>query len=308
MDYSTACIHPHDLVFQQMLRSAHLPNPSLYRPSDITMRPLPERRSTLPPTMTSIRGQYAYDSEVDDGYHADRDNKPKRLLKVTSDVFLEITPSTTRKTRCTACHAEIRASSYRLRLLDTSESLHVACFESQFNLEQGFGRIYPAPLLNPSNPNRTSEGLDDAARELVKAWKMQRRREGLKDAAGPDTGVPCGIAADPQHDEGKRIGEKRSSVEIEDDIERKRARVSRRHTVSHHHSSIGGPSPIIGNDDGGDKLVRTSFHARAGSMAGMTREEGSNPDLYNLPMRLTDALKRIEGVPRRFTNNLVPCK
>lgn len=93
VDYSpTQYIHPHDLVFQQMLRSAQLPAPAFFR-SDLMTRPMaPEpytrrERRQLAMTSESSRSESSGDSDLDDGYHADKDNGPRKLLKGERALF-----------------------------------------------------------------------------------------------------------------------------------------------------------------------------------------------------------------------------
>lgn len=86
VDYTTSpYTYSHDAVFQQMLlRGAHVFPPAstlLFRADNMTSRPITEPRTRRPSIVSSFttRNQ-AYDSEVDDGYYADRDNEPKRLV------------------------------------------------------------------------------------------------------------------------------------------------------------------------------------------------------------------------------------
>ncbi|KAG8947967.1 hypothetical protein FRC04_010164 [Tulasnella sp. 424] len=304
MDYSPmAYEHPHDVVFQQLLQTARLPSASLFR-QDNTSKPLYEtphrlqRRRTA--SSVATRSSSSYDSEADEGYHADKDNGRRKLLKVSCDFFLEITPISSRKTRCHACRTEIPQSTYRLRSIDTSESFHVTCFESSYNLEQGFGRIYPSSFKgSPSGRSAdNSDRLDDGARALVKEWKVQRRREGLTEAAGPDTGIPVGIMdwpveLDSQENRG-RTGEKRPSVEVEDDFERKRARFARRNTEPWSTSQgVEEPLQVV-------PLLARTRSTGTSTKSNWRRDDGM-PDLTNLPTKLSDALKRLEALPRRFS-------
>lgn len=76
--------HPHDVVFQQLLQTARLPSASLFR-QDNTSKPLYEtphrlqRRRTA--SSVATRSSSSYDSEADEGYHADKDNGRRKLLK-----------------------------------------------------------------------------------------------------------------------------------------------------------------------------------------------------------------------------------
>ena len=65
----------------------------------------------------------------------------------------------------------------------------MVCFEIRFDPDQAFGRIYPSPTYGTSVDRPEQGWLDESARELIQAWKAQRRREGLADCIGPDGGI-----------------------------------------------------------------------------------------------------------------------
>ncbi len=87
VDYSpTQYMHPHDIVFQQMLRSSQLPTPAFTFRADLMTRPMapePYTRRERRQMASEVRSEYSTgsDSDVDDGYHADKDNGPRKLLK-----------------------------------------------------------------------------------------------------------------------------------------------------------------------------------------------------------------------------------
>lgn len=80
-------MHQHDIVFHQMLRSAQLPSAIPFRPErpSIDVYARLERRAALAARRVS---QSSEDSDVDDGYYADRDNEPSKLLKGASSTTL----------------------------------------------------------------------------------------------------------------------------------------------------------------------------------------------------------------------------
>ncbi|KAG8980545.1 hypothetical protein FRB90_007650, partial [Tulasnella sp. 427] len=80
MDYSPmAYEHPHDIVFQQLLQTARLPSASLFANSKPETPHRLQRRRTA--SSVATRSSSSYDSEADEGYHADKDNGRKKLLK-----------------------------------------------------------------------------------------------------------------------------------------------------------------------------------------------------------------------------------
>lgn len=76
--------HPHDIVFQQLLQTARLPSASLFR-QDTAPKPAHETPHRLQRRRTgssvATRSSSSYDSEADEGYHADKDNGRRKLLK-----------------------------------------------------------------------------------------------------------------------------------------------------------------------------------------------------------------------------------
>lgn len=197
---------------------------------------------------------------------------------------------TTKKSRCYACHTELRPSSYRLRSADTHDSFHLPCFESHFNIEQGFGYVYPSP---PSNLGDSR--LDDAARQLVNAWKIQRRREGLADAAGPDSGIAAMECYEPY--ETVQVGQKRGSAEVEDDYERKRTKFARRQTDP---ASSSSSSSSYSESQMDHRAIRSHRSGSLGGGRGKGCSSDPNERFVNLPMKLSEALRRLEGIPRTF--------
>ncbi|KAG8889409.1 hypothetical protein FRB98_004502 [Tulasnella sp. 332] len=255
--------HAHDIVFQQMvLRTAQaLPVP----PPALPLATIQLSVKIAGGRTATIKGKPMHrGGETDDeGYHADRDNArtpatqgtdqsnvatKRPLARVTCDFIVETSPPSASSVYCKICNVAIRPSTYRLRLIDSHFSssssaspvatmYHVHCFETNFDLEQpgAFGRIYPAPSSSPSSRNTHPGGLDDDARALVNAWKLQRRREGLESAAGPDSGIritssdSCSCSLGGQEDvfvsTSRKAGEKRSNRVVEAEAEeRKRAK------------------------------------------------------------------------------------
>jgi len=185
-------------------------------------------------------------------------------------------------------------------LTPTSPIFHVACFETQFDLDgpDGFGKIYPAA-------STSSSSLDDSAKTLVNAWKLQRRREGLETAAGPDSGIRADSASCscPCGDTAGKVGVKRSSVHAEIEEERKRAK---------YYTSDDGSSarqlrldgkkprqPVRSSSDKGSALLASSSKPRpccgCGCLsAGRLCGGKGTLDLSHLPLKLSEALGRLE--------------
>jgi len=206
--------------------------------------------------------------------------------------------------------------------LATPSMYHVRCFETRFDLEQpgAFGRIYPAPALSsfPSSASASLAGLDNDARALVNAWKLKRRREGLEDAAGPDSGTrttssdPCSCAVRVE-DTGsvplsRMVGEKRSNQVIEAEAEeRKRAK----YYTSDDGYGPRGPNLLlrrgvqVASPLGNHRPApSTRSHCDIGraktcscrcqpSSKHMPQKEGSGLDLSHLPLKLSDVLQRL---------------
>ncbi|KAG8856593.1 hypothetical protein FRB96_006353 [Tulasnella sp. 330] len=211
--------HAHDIVFQQMvLRTAQaLPVP----PPALPLATIQLSVKIAGGRTATIKGKPMHrGGETDDeGYHADRDNARTPATQGTDQSNV----ATKRPLARVTCDFIVET----LRLIDSHFSssssaspvatmYHVHCFETNFDLEQpgAFGRIYPAPSSSPSSRNTHPGGLDDDARALVNAWKLQRRREGLESAAGPDSGIRI-----------TKAGEKRSNRVVEAEAEeRKRAK------------------------------------------------------------------------------------
>jgi len=237
---------------------------------------------------------------------------------------------------CQICNIAIRPSTYRLRLIDSHSSssssassvatmYHVHCFETTFDLEQpgAFGRIYPAPSSSASSGNTHPGRLDDDARALVNAWKLQRRREGLESAAGPDSGIritsgeSCSCSLGGQENvfvsTSKKAGEKRSNRVMEAEAEeRKRAK----YYTSDDGYGPRGPNSLLqratevpfslGNvrpqhsirshsDMGPGRSCRCSCQSASNHMG---RGAEGSLDLSHLPRKLSDALQCLKAPSR----------
>lgn len=258
--------------------------------------------------------------------------QPRCSFIVTSDVIVESSPPSFPPIYCQICNVAIRPSTYRLRLIDSQFSLatsvatmyHVHCFETTFDLEQpsAFGRIYPAPSSFPFSSGSTHPGrLDDDARALVNVWKLQRRREGLESAAGPDSGIriaadeswSCACALGAQESvivsTPRKVGEKRSNRVMEAEVEeRKRAKYytsddgygprgpnSLLRRTAQPPSPLGNLRPAHPVRSYSDMGPGSSDRCGCPSFSNQSQRgaEGS-VDLSYLPLRLSDALQRLE--------------
>ncbi|KAG8962255.1 hypothetical protein FRC03_004453 [Tulasnella sp. 419] len=157
----------------------------------------PKRISSVSQDSPSMMSEDLYLSV----YDADQ-----KKWRVTSDVFLELPQTPHSNSLCNICLSDIPAYTYRLHSLDEKAFYHVNCYEARFDLEFGFGRLYPS-----------LQWLDEEARELFVAWKNQRRMAGLAGASGPDAGhsspnMPSHqiIGLDIGGDIYSRTGEKRN--------------------------------------------------------------------------------------------------
>ncbi|KAG9007894.1 hypothetical protein FRB94_013841 [Tulasnella sp. JGI-2019a] len=337
--------HAHDIVFQQMvLKTAQaLPVPPSFPLATVQLSVTisGSRTATVKGKGPARRG-----GETDDeGYHADRDNAQgvdqptattkRPLARVTSDVLVELSPPSTSSIHCQICHLSIRPSTYRLRMIDPRSSAsspsahsvsvpamyHVHCFETAFDLEQpgAFGRIYPAPPPSSGTLAKThSAGLDDEARALVNAWKLQRRREGLESAAGPDSGIQISSAnsctcSTEKGSPPRKIGEKRSNLAIEAEVEeRKRAKyytsddgygprgpnsLLRRHT-----QAVSSIDPLRNRRTSGrsrpDITAVNSNLCSCQPSSKHTRRSNTSLNLSHLPTKLSDALQRLDDIDR----------
>jgi len=202
---------------------------------------------------------------------------------------------------------------------------HVHCFETTFDLEQpgAFGRIYPAPPPSSSSTftkTRSAE-LDDVARALVNAWKLQRRREGLESAAGPDGGIrissagscACSVAREnsPPVSAPRKVGEKRTNLVLEVEAEeRKRAKyytsddgygprgpnsLRRSTQVVPNSDSLGIRRPALSERSHMDMV---SPNLNPCGCRPSSKHVQQNIGLSHLPFNLSDALQRLNVIDR----------